>query len=241
MAQRVHAPPPAPKRKGSKRRSDRHRDFTPVSNARPERCSLRRHEVWKRWGVALEPKRYSRDGALRGEPMSGCGRVRASSASRTRRVRLPDTELDITSRPWVSRNTKAVARPFDWLAVVRRRDEEAPRRAEQTELTMRAPGINNTTRSRTSRVGPATAAPVALRRRRGATSTPVCVCGRPRPTGVPFGGRALGEGEPAHIRPFRPPNATRRGRGAAGTGVARRGGYLDSNTGPAGRTTRRSR
>jgi SAM-dependent methyltransferase len=83
-------------------RSDRHRDFTPLNAPEVEA------QVWKRWGVRTQT--YSL-GALR-----GLLNVEGYDVERIQRVEYDwDTELDI-------KPPKAVARPFDWLAVVRRRD-----------------------------------------------------------------------------------------------------------------------
>ena len=83
-------------------RSDRHRDFTPLNAPEVEA------QVWKRWGVRTQT--YSL-GALR-----GLLNVEGYDVERIQRVEYDwDTELDI-------KPPKAVARPFDWLAVVRRQD-----------------------------------------------------------------------------------------------------------------------
>ena len=83
-------------------RSDRHRDFTPLNAPEVEA------QVWKRWGVRTQT--YSL-GALR-----GLLNVEGYDVERIQRVEYDwDTELDI-------KPPKAVARPFDWLAVVQRRD-----------------------------------------------------------------------------------------------------------------------
>ena len=81
-------------------RSDRHRDFTPLNAPEVEA------QVWKRWGVRTQT--YSL-GALR-----GLLNVEGYDVERIQRVEYDwDTELDI-------KPPKAVARPFDWLSVVRR-------------------------------------------------------------------------------------------------------------------------
>ena len=82
-------------------RSDRRRDFTPLNAPEVEA------QVWKRWGVRTQT--YSL-GALR-----GLLNVEGYDVERIQRVEYDwDTELDI--------KIPKAARPFDWLAVVRRRD-----------------------------------------------------------------------------------------------------------------------
>ena len=84
-------------------RSDRHRDFTPLNAPEVEA------QVWKRWGVRTQTYSLA---ALRGMLNVHEG----YDVERIQRVEYDwDTELDI-------KPPKAVARPFDWLAVVRRRD-----------------------------------------------------------------------------------------------------------------------
>ena len=81
--------------------SDRHRDFVPLNAPDVEA------QVWKRWGVRTQCYSLA--------TLRGLLNVEGYDVERIQRVEYDwDTELDI--------KIPKAARPFDWLAAVRRRD-----------------------------------------------------------------------------------------------------------------------